>query len=91
MAGLIKAEDIAAAKDRVNIEDGAFQCLACGAHGGDVYQFVKLLENLSFPDAKKRVAQLIGLTEGTEIQPQAPTRRRPGRRGYVPKYKREAH
>ena len=37
-----------------------FKCFACGA-GGDVFKFVQLRENVSFPDAVERLAQRAGI------------------------------
>ncbi len=73
---------------RVNIEEAGFACHACGAKGGSAFQFLMLLEDIDFPTAKKRVADLIGVTVGSGSF-EAPRRTRPGRRGYVPKYKRK--
>lgn len=44
----------------INIDEGAFQCFACPARGGDVYAFVMLKENVSFPEAKKIVESITG-------------------------------
>lgn len=38
---------------RVNIDKGAFACMACGAKGGDVLAFHMQLHNLSFIAAAK--------------------------------------
>ena len=35
----------------VHVESGAFKCFACGAKGGDVLDFHKLLNGLSFVEA----------------------------------------
>ena len=45
---------------RVNIETGAFRCMACGAHGGDVLAFHQKRHGLSLPDA----AKALGAWEG---------------------------
>ncbi|MGH9429999.1 MAG: DNA primase [Terriglobia bacterium] len=37
-----------------------FHCFGCGA-GGDVFKFVMLIENLSFPEALRRVAEKVGV------------------------------
>ena len=37
-----------------------FKCFACGA-GGDVYKFVQMRENLSFPEAIERLAERAGI------------------------------
>ena len=38
-----------------------FHCFGCGV-GGDVFKFLMLLENLSFPEALRRVAEKAGIT-----------------------------
>ena len=38
---------------RVRLETGAFRCMACGAHGGDVLAFHMQITGLSFVDAAK--------------------------------------
>lgn len=45
---------------RVRIETGAFRCMVCGAHGGDVLAFHMLITSLPF----KRAAQDLGAWEG---------------------------
>ena len=37
-----------------------FKCFACGA-GGDVFKFVQMRENLSFPEAIERLAERAGI------------------------------
>lgn len=37
-----------------------FHCFGCGV-GGDVFKFVMLLENLTFPEALRRVAEKVGI------------------------------
>jgi DNA primase len=37
-----------------------FHCFGCGA-GGDVFKFVMLIENLTFPEALQRVAEKVGV------------------------------
>lgn len=44
---------------RVRIETGAFRCMVCGAHGGDVLAFHMLITGLPF----KRAAQALGAWE----------------------------
>lgn len=41
---------------RVNFESGAFRCMACGAHGGDVLAFHRQRHGLGFVEA----AQALG-------------------------------
>lgn len=38
-----------------------FHCFGCGA-GGDVFKFVMLIENLTFPEALERLADKVGIT-----------------------------
>ena len=44
----------------VNPDKGFFHCFGCGA-GGDVIEFVKKIENISFIEAVQRVAELCGI------------------------------
>jgi DNA primase len=43
-----------------------FHCFGCGV-GGDVFKFVMLVENLSFPDALRRVAEKVGVRLGSTV------------------------
>lgn len=38
---------------RVNVETGAFRCMACGARGGDVLDFHRARHGLSFKQAAR--------------------------------------
>lgn len=38
---------------RVHAESGAFKCMTCGAHGGDVLSFHRQRHGLGFADAAK--------------------------------------
>ena len=38
-----------------------FHCFGCGV-GGDVFKFVMLVDNLTFPEALERVAERVGVT-----------------------------
>lgn len=38
---------------RVNAETGAFRCMSCGAHGGDVLSFHRRRHGLAFVEAAK--------------------------------------
>lgn len=45
---------------RVKADSGAFKCMACGAHGGDVLSFHQQRHGLSFIDAAKQLGAWIG-------------------------------
>lgn len=47
---------------RVRIETGAFRCMACGAHGGDLLAFHMLRYGLHFIEA----ARALGAWEGRQ-------------------------
>jgi DNA primase len=51
----------------VHPDKGFFKCFGCGA-GGDVISFVSKLENLTFPDAVRMLAQRAGI----ELEPETP-------------------
>jgi DNA primase len=51
----------------VHPDKGFFKCFGCGA-GGDVITFLSKLENLSFPDAVRVLAQKAGV----ELEPESP-------------------
>jgi DNA primase len=40
---------------RVNVEKGAYRCMVCGAHGGDVLAFHMHKHGLNFVDACKEL------------------------------------
>ncbi len=44
----------------VNVDKGFFHCFGCGA-SGDVIEFVKRIENISFVEAVQKVAELCGV------------------------------
>src|SRR5205807_10262193 len=44
----------------VNPQRQIFKCFGCGA-GGSVFKFVELYENLSFPEAAKKLAERAGI------------------------------
>lgn len=46
---------------RVNIEKGAYRCMACGAHGGDVLAFHMHKHGLSFIEASKQLGAWVGV------------------------------
>jgi DNA primase len=52
-----------------------FKCFSSG-HGGDVFKFLELMENMSFPEAVRRLAQRAGIVipEGGRDDPQARSR-----------------
>jgi len=49
----------------VNPDKQIFKCFACGA-GGDVFKFVQMRENLTFPQAIRRLAERAGI----KVEPQ---------------------
>jgi len=53
-----------------------FKCFSSG-HGGDVFKFLMLMENMTFPEAIRRLAQRSGIVipEGGPHDPQARSRR----------------
>jgi DNA primase len=53
-----------------------FKCFSSG-HGGDVFKFLELMENMSFPEAVRRLAQRAGIAipESGPHDPQARSRR----------------
>ena len=46
---------------QVNAEKGFFHCFGCGV-GGDVFKFLELQENVSFPEAVRMLAQKVGMS-----------------------------
>ncbi len=52
-----------------------FKCFSSG-HGGDVFKFLQLMENMTFPEAVRRLAQRAGIVipEGGRDDPQARSR-----------------
>jgi hypothetical protein len=49
---------------RVNTQTGAFRCMACGAHGGDVLSFHMARYDLPFPAACKALGAMTGGRHG---------------------------
>ena len=45
---------------RINIERGAYRCMVCGAHGGDVLAFHMHKHGLGFIQAAKELGAWIG-------------------------------
>ncbi len=60
MVGLCPFHDDHRPSMNVNPAKQIFKCFACGA-GGDVFKFVQLRENLSFPQAIERLAERAGI------------------------------
>ncbi len=61
----------------VNPQMQIFKCFSSG-HGGDVFKFLMLMENMTFPEAVRRLAQRTGIVlpeAGGAIDPQARSRR----------------
>ena len=61
MVGLCPFHDDHRPSMYVNSAKQIFKCFACGA-GGDVFKFVQLIENLTFPQAVERLAERAGIT-----------------------------
>ncbi len=47
----------------VNVRNGAFRCFSCGAHGGDILDFVKLRHGYDF----RQAAVMLGAWQGNRI------------------------
>ncbi|MFC1739555.1 DNA primase [Planctomycetota bacterium] len=60
MVGLCPFHDDHRPSMNVNSTKQIFKCFACGA-GGDVFKFVQMRENLTFPQAVERLAQRAGI------------------------------
>ncbi len=60
MVGLCPFHDDHRPSMYVNSPKQIFKCFACGA-GGDVFKFVQMRENLTFPQAVERLAQRVGI------------------------------
>jgi DNA primase len=60
MAGLCPFHEDHRPSLYVNSPKQIFKCFACGA-GGDVFKFVQMRENLTFPQAVERLAQRVGI------------------------------
>ena len=68
MVGLCPFHDDHRPSLYVNSLKQIFKCFACGA-GGDVFKFVQMRENLSFPQAIERLAERAGI----KVKPVKPT------------------
>jgi len=60
MVGLCPFHDDHRPSLYVNSTKQIFKCFACGA-GGDVFKFVQMRENLTFPQAIERLAERVGI------------------------------
>ena len=60
MVGLCPFHDDHRPSMYVNPVKQIFKCFACGA-GGDVFKFVQMRENLTFPQAIQRLAERVGI------------------------------
>ena len=60
MVGLCPFHDDHRPSMYVNPAKQIFKCFACGA-GGDVFKFVQMRENLTFPQAIQRLAERVGI------------------------------
>jgi DNA primase len=60
MVGLCPFHDDHRPSMNVNSVKQIFKCFACGA-GGDVFKFVQMRENLTFPQAVERLAERAGI------------------------------
>jgi DNA primase len=69
MVGLCPFHDDHRPSLNVNADKQIFKCFACGA-GGDVLKFVQMRENLTFPQAIRRLAQRAGI----KLKPAATTK-----------------
>ena len=53
-----------------------FYCFGCGS-GGDVVDFIRRVENLTLPEALRRLGGGIGLSSNAAVRPAKPPRRKP--------------
>ena len=60
MVGLCPFHDDHRPSMQVSSAKQLFKCFACGA-GGDVFKFIQMRENLSFPQAIERLAERVGI------------------------------
>jgi len=60
MVGLCPFHDDHRPSLNINVARQIFKCFACGA-GGDVFKFLQMRENLSFPQAIERLAERAGI------------------------------
>jgi len=62
----------------VTPERQAFKCFGCGA-GGDVFKFIQLRENVSFPEARAILAQRAGIPLESESKTHSASENGPGK------------
>jgi len=72
MVGLCPFHDDHRPSMYVNSAKQIFKCFACGA-GGDVFKFVQMRENLTFPQAIERLAERAGI----KLKPRKRTKDKP--------------
>jgi len=77
MVGLCPFHDDNRPSMNVNAVKQIFKCFACGA-GGDVFKFLQMRENLTFPQAIERLAERAGI-KLTRQKGRAKPSNRPGR------------
>jgi len=70
MVGLCPFHDDNRPSLNVNAVKQIFKCFACGA-GGDVFKFLQMRENLTFPQAIERLAERAGI----KLKPLKPSKR----------------
>lgn len=75
---------------RVNLAEGGFMCMACGAKGGDSIALIMQRENVDFLQAKAIAETIPGQREqSTELSPRG-RRVLPSRRGsYKPRRRKQ--
>ena len=76
MVGLCPFHDDHRPSMNVNPVKQIFKCFACGA-GGDVFKFVQMRENLTFPQAIERLAERANI----RIKPRQKVKHAPGEEG----------
>ncbi len=76
MVGLCPFHDDHRPSMNVSIAKQIFKCFSCGA-GGDVFKFVQMRENLTFPQAIERLAERAGIRLSTTEPTRPQSRRQP--------------
>jgi len=76
MVGLCPFHDDHRPSMNVSIAKQIFKCFSCGA-GGDVFKFVQMRENLTFPQAIERLAERAGIRLRTTEPTRPQSRRQP--------------